>query len=869
MIRKNLTTRYLLAALLFAVAVLYQALLIAEVMRDFQVSLPFFEPQTANGGHLVASPEAVAAGIHPGDTILTINGRPYTGTAVLGEEVTRTHPGQTLSVTLRSAGAGQAEYTVLLHATPKRRQWQGLALELLLHIAVPIVCLLLGIWAVLARPSDRLAWILLLVMLTFPHVLEIYGIERWGPGIREVAMLYHTVLQALFPLSMFLFGYYFPEPFPPENGLRRIWNIMFWVGVMPITLSSVADIVVAMGALNNYAAVESLENTMLRFNGVAQILSYAIVGSFFAAMGAKLNLFSTDARRRIRLIYWGSTVAFTPALIVTLASSVRKLPALDLFPQWVVIAALSLLALFPLVLAYAIVVQRAMDVRVAVRQGLQYALARNGIRVLQVLAVGVVVAAGLSINNGSAATKAEKAIAAAAAIAAVLLIRRFGDRLRDWTDRRFFREAYDTDRVLSDLSDQVRSMVEPRPLIQLVAERLSQTLHVPRVAVLLSADGTFQPAFATGFPSIPNVSFPSASPAMRLLATEPEPARVYLDDQDSWINREPGISNDDRRRVAQLQSELLLPLNARGQLLGFISLGQKLSQEPYSGTDVRLLKSVAVQTGLALENAQLMKTIAVEVAHRERLNAEVEIAREVQERLFPQKLPPIAGVEFAGACRPALGVGGDYYDFLALPAGQLGLAIGDVSGKGIAAALMMASLQASLRGEASRAPDNLAGLMSNVNRLVYEASSSNRYATFFYAQYNPANQQLSYVNAGHNPPLLLRALPARPAHSQPAWSVTHLESGGTVVGLIEDAAYQQGSVTLASGDILVGFTDGISEAMNPDDNEWGEAAMIQSVQRCSNFPSADIIQRVMLDADAFVNGAKQHDDMTLIVLRVR
>jgi sigma-B regulation protein RsbU (phosphoserine phosphatase) len=157
-----------------------------------------------------------------------------------------------------------------------------------------------------------------------------------------------------------------------------------------------------------------------------------------------------------------------------------------------------------------------------------------------------------------------------------------------------------------------------------------------------------------------------------------------------------------------------------------------------------LLKSVAAQAGLALENARLVSAIADEVAHRERLNRELEIAREVQERLFPQTLPPIEGIKYSGACRPALGVGGDYYDFLALPEGRLGIAIGDVSGKGIAAALMMASLQASLRGEATRAAGNLAALVGHVNHLLYEASANNRYATFFYAQYDPGTCRLTY-----------------------------------------------------------------------------------------------------------------------------
>lgn len=206
---------------------------------------------------------------------------------------------------------------------------------------------------------------------------------------------------------------------------------------------------------------------------------------------------------------------------------------------------------------------------------------------------------------------------------------------------------------------------------------------------------------------------------------------MYFDDPDSWVYRAPGVSEEERAKLAALRAELLLPLSVKDKLLGFISLSQKRSEEPYSGTDLRLLKSVAAQAGLALENSRLSAAIAEEVAQRERLNREVEIAREVQERLFPQELPAVARLDYCGQCRPALGVGGDYYDFLALPGGRLGIALGDVSGKGIAAALMMASLEASLRAEAMRDTDDLAALVQKVNRLVYDATAENRYATFF------------------------------------------------------------------------------------------------------------------------------------------
>src|SRR5205814_3702219 len=156
----------------------------------------------------------------------------------------------------------------------------------------------------------------------------------------------------------------------------------------------------------------------------------------------------------------------------------------------------------------------------------------------------------------------------------------------------------------------------------------------------------------------------------------------------------------------------------------------------------------AAQTALAQEVARLTTAIGRETAQRERMNRELEIAREVQEHLFPQHLPIVPGLEYSGHCRPAREVGGDYYDFIELPNGRLGIAIGDVSGKGVGAALMMASLEASLRALAP-VIDDPAELMNQVNTLVYQASSASRFATLFYAQYDPVSRRLSYVNAGH------------------------------------------------------------------------------------------------------------------------
>ncbi len=326
------------------------------------------------------------------------------------------------------------------------------------------------------------------------------------------------------------------------------------------------------------------------------------------------------------------------------------------------------------------------------------------------------------------------------------------------------------------------------------------------------------------------------------------------------VTSTPTMSLDDMEQLRELNSQILLPVAVKNELSGIISLSPKRSEEPYTASDLRLLRSVASQTGLALENSRLTEAFAKEAAQKERLNAEIEIAREVQERLFPQELPKVKGLDYFGGCRPALGVGGDYYDFIELPDGKFGFAIGDVSGKGIGASLMMASLQASLRGQAIHSGDDLATLMTHVNRLVYEASTTNRYATFFYSQFDATTGQLSYVNAGHNPPFLIRA----------DGSVENLTVGGPVIGMLPPmiVSYEMGTIELRIGDMLVGFTDGISEAMNSEEEEWGENAMLDELKQLTEIPSSEILTRIVASADRFADGAEQHDDMTMIVIRV-
>lgn len=619
--------------------------------------------------------------------------------------------------------------------------------------------------------------------------------------------------------------------------------------------------IISVGSVENYAAVFFLQRWFRPFRSVLNGIDVIAVVAIFVCLGLKFQLAaSTDAKRRLRVLFAGAVLGLTPILILLITSAELGVSMEKYFSEWTMVVAWLLFFLFPLTLAYVIVVHRAMDVRVVIRQGLQYTVARGGVRALR-LAIGIPLGLGIvSLVQHQQQNSLFSYLIIGIGVTVWLLLRRLLEALRGWVDRRFFRDAYNAEQLLSELSDNVRSIVETKSLLATVAQRISEALHVSRLAVLTGAGGSFQPAYAIGYESVPTVLFGENAATVRQLSKEKEPTRVYWDDPDSWIHKASGMGAEERARLAALTPELLLPLSVKEKLLGFISLGPKRSEEPYSPADLRLLRSVAAQTGLALEIARLTAAMTEEVTQRERLNRELEIAREVQQRLFPQELPSIAGLDFCGACRPALGVGGDYYDFLCLPEGKLGVALGDVAGKGIAAALTMASLQASLRAEAP-GTENLPSMIRKVNRLLYDATAVNRYATFFYAQYEPETRRLDFVNAGHNPPLLFRACAA---DSEPQG----LDVGGTVLGFMKDYPYASADVILEKGDLLVAFTDGISETMNKADEEWGEASLIQTVRGCHRASASEIIDRIMSAADAFAAGAQQHDDMTLVVLRV-
>jgi sigma-B regulation protein RsbU (phosphoserine phosphatase) len=247
-----------------------------------------------------------------------------------------------------------------------------------------------------------------------------------------------------------------------------------------------------------------------------------------------------------------------------------------------------------------------------------------------------------------------------------------------------------------------------------------------------------------------------------------------------------------------------------------------------------------------------------EQKQRQRLENEISIAREVQSQLFPQSLPSLPGLQLAAICRPARVVSGDYYDFIRLGPSSVGIALADISGKGIFAALLMASLQAALRSTAALdGHGGTAGLVARLNEHVFKNTSDDRYATFFYGVYDSDARTLTYTNAGHLAPFFLSN-----------GKMQELDTGGTVVGLIEDSTYTQGVIKVAPGSLLVMFSDGLTEPENVYGEEFGVQRLKDEVMKQSTVPLEKLAENLIASADQWAGAADQADDITVVIARM-
>ncbi|OLD24783.1 MAG: hypothetical protein AUJ04_08690 [Acidobacteria bacterium 13_1_40CM_3_55_6] len=301
-----------------------------------------------------------------------------------------------------------------------------------------------------------------------------------------------------------------------------------------------------------------------------------------------------------------------------------------------------------------------------------------------------------------------------------------------------------------------------------------------------------------------------------------------------------------------VRSVLAVPLGVGANVFGIIYADSPLADNRFTGDHLKLLTTLASVAAIRVENARLTE----EQIERERLEREQQVASEIQQRFLPSKAPQVTGYELQGISFPCYEIGGDYYDFIERENGNLLVALGDVSGKGTAAALLMSSLHAAVHAQAD-ANDSIVKTIAAVNRYLVESIPPNRFVTLFYAELDPKNGSLAFLNAGHNPPLIVHA----------GGTMEQLASGGLPLGILADADFREGRTKLYPGDVLVIYSDGVSEAVNPNGEEFGATRLYEVVARNLDTSASGIRDRIESALTKFCQGTPAADDITLVIVK--
>jgi serine phosphatase RsbU (regulator of sigma subunit) len=301
-----------------------------------------------------------------------------------------------------------------------------------------------------------------------------------------------------------------------------------------------------------------------------------------------------------------------------------------------------------------------------------------------------------------------------------------------------------------------------------------------------------------------------------------------------------------------IRSVLAVPLGVAEKVFGIIYADSPMAEGRFTEDHLKLLTTLASVAAIRVENARLTEARF----QQERLESELKLAMEIQQRFQPTASPQIPGYEFQGISFPCYEIGGDYYDFIQRDDGRLVIALGDVSGKGTAAALLMSSLHAAIHAQTG-SHDTIVETISAVNKYLAENIPPNRFVTLFYAELDPASGAVSFLNAGHNPPLIVHA----------AGTVEQLASGGLPLGIKADADYREGRTHMQMGDVLVIYSDGVTEAASPSGEEFGPTRLYEVVSRNVDASAAGIRDRIESALTKFSQGTKAADDITLVIVK--
>lgn len=837
-----------LAAILAALTIIYSAAWMYYIRSPISAPVEVgydgsYSPTGIEIDRVYPASPAEKSGLKVDDRIVAINGSSANSASRWEELESSTwqssRPGDPVTLTLQRPGQSQP-----LAITPRFRARQGtgdtrtIARTIANQIldSYPLLFLIVGLAVLFLRIEDGNAWLLALLFATFITSADMpAGFSAAPENLRSFLLAYRTLMGSVIT-GLF---YFFFAVFPARSPIDRKVPWLKWA------LLAIGACLSLGGFRNGDSRALPLILAVLPGRTAENARIVIVYSSIFLGLISLLcNRLSAskDDLRKIKVLFWGTVVGVTPSAAIALAQDVFHAEP----SYWVIVARVVLLFLFPLSFAYAVVKHRVMDIPVLLKRSARYFMVERGFVVLiLVVSVGLTLWFGQAFSHYfTAGSKAAIPIGAAFGVLLISGATQVHFRVRTQLDRAFFRSSYDAQQILEDLAAKTLNTSSRDGLAVLLRQNIWDALHPRSMFVYLRASNGELLAYA-GNPPAEAMTLSSTGAGIAELAGRAAPLEL--------------ISETVRgTQLAPLDPECLVPIrgSSGGMLEGVAVLGSRLSEEPYSASDKRLLASVASQAGIAMRGITLGEKMAEQMEAERRTEQEMQIARQVQSRLLPQQAPSLQTLECCGQCIQTRAVGGDYYDFLDFGSGRLGLVLADISGKGMSAALLMANLQANLRGQYALALQDVSHLLRSVNQLFYRNTETSHYATMFFAVYDDRTRRLRYVNCGHNPPILVRA----------NGEVERLSATATVMGLFEEWDCTEAQRELAAGNVLVIYTDGISEAGPNEEEEYGEERLIATTRKHREQSAGEILDNILNDVQHFSCG-RQADDMTLIVSR--
>jgi serine phosphatase RsbU (regulator of sigma subunit) len=728
---------------------------------------------------------------------------------------------------LRTAAVGAA---IDSHAVPPSS-------EILLQYLFSALNIGLGILLIGLRPNDLAARLLALGMVGTAAVFNASahsGLEEMPWLAARLHTNYHLFAGLAYILALLVF---------PDGRLPAAWSRRRW-----FTWPLLAVVVVAATVLFTHFRIWFHGNPtgLVLFFGVLIPIAGVTSQSF------RLHQASSAAQRQqSRLLVWALSLALGVALFLFWLRAVLGSARTQELQGLAFVVFPILFAAIPLTLTAVLVRYRLWDMDRVINQTLVYGTLTGllGLAYVAVLAV-------LGSTFISPVLRHNNQFQVAFTVAAALLFRPARDRIQAFIDRSFYRSKYDAAKTLEAFSARVRDEIDLDTVAGELVVAAEETMQPERMALWLRPhvgglgedQGAAPPPIRARHAEVVPVEVGRDDPIIGHLEAATAPATL----------EELEVASPARDALQAAGLRLLVPLVSQARLVGLLALGPRRSGRDYAGDDRKLLEDLAERAAPAVRVAQLVRQLvrqqADELQARERIEQELQVAQLIQRQFQPRELPELSGWHVATYYQPAKAVGGDFYDFIELPGGLIGLVCGDVTGKGVPAALVMATTHSILRGDAPQfvSPGKV---LERANDLLLQDIPPQMFVTCLYGVLDPATGRLRYANAGHNPPYV---------HT--ADGVVELRATGMPLGAMPDMRYEEKEATLGPGDTLLLHSDGLVEAHDPERRMFGFPRLAELVGECPGGP--ELIELLLGELDGFTGpGWEQEDDITLVALQ--